>query len=41
MAENCLEWIEMAGNIWKLFESIELAGTYWKWLKKAGMAENG
>ena len=43
MAENGLEWLNMAGYIWKLMEfwnCLELAESYWNWLKMAGIAEH-
>ena len=38
MAENGLDWLEIAGNICKLMELLELAGTGWNFLE---LAENG
>ena len=38
MAENGLEWLEMAGNFWILMELLKLAGTG---LNLQKLAENG
>ena len=38
MDKNGLEWLEMAGNIWKLLKLLHMAGTGWNRLE---LTENG
>ena len=38
---SILEWLEKAGNIWKLLEWLVMDGNGWKWLEFLKIAEYG